>query len=60
MALTAYSTTTWVNGSAPAINATNLQKIETGINDVTNAVISADTTEAAQKIRRYMGITWEG
>lgn len=27
----AYSKTTWVNNSAPAINATNLNKIETGI-----------------------------
>lgn len=27
----AYSPTTWVNGTAPALSATNLNKIETGI-----------------------------
>ena len=58
--MTAYSTTTWVNGAAPAINQDNLNKIETGIEDVTNHVISADATADSQKIRRYMGITWEG
>ena len=29
----AYSKTTWVNGTPPAINATNLNKAETGIGD---------------------------
>lgn len=29
----AYTKTTWVNGSAPAINATNLNKVETGIKE---------------------------
>lgn len=28
-----YTKTTWVNGGAPAINATNLNKIETGIQE---------------------------
>jgi hypothetical protein len=32
----AYIKTTWVNGSAPPINATNLNKIEDGIEDVTD------------------------
>jgi len=30
-----YTKTTWVNGSAPAVNATNLNKIETGIETAT-------------------------
>ena len=34
----AYTKTTWVNDTTPAINATNLNKIETGIKDVTDAV----------------------
>jgi hypothetical protein len=29
----AYSKTTWVNNQAPAINATNLNKVEAGIED---------------------------
>lgn len=35
----AYTKTTWVNGTAPAINATNLNKIETGIEDAHNGTI---------------------
>ena len=48
----AYSKTNWVNGSAPALSAENLNKIEEGIynNDVAIGVlqegkISLDTTK---------------
>ena len=34
----AYTKTTWVNNSAPALNATNLNKIETGIYDAHNTI----------------------
>jgi hypothetical protein len=34
----AYTVTTWVNGTAPAVNATNLNKIETGISDNDTAI----------------------
>jgi len=33
-----YSKTTWVNGSAPALNATNLNKMEQGIKDACDGV----------------------
>ena len=36
----AYSKTTWTNGTAPAINATNLNKIEQGIYDAQNTIDS--------------------
>lgn len=39
MALTAYTPTVWVNGSTPARNATNLNKQENGIKDVTDECI---------------------
>ncbi len=42
MALLAYEKTLWVNDTAPAINATNLIKIENGIFDVTEAVMSLE------------------
>ncbi len=42
MALLAYEKTLWVNDTAPAINATNLIKIENGIENVTNAVMSLE------------------
>ncbi|MFZ5352735.1 MAG: hypothetical protein ACOZCL_08430 [Bacillota bacterium] len=46
MGLLAYIKTVWQNGLAPAINATNLNKIEQGIYDVTKEVI-AHTAEYA-------------
>jgi hypothetical protein len=33
-----YTRTSWVNDSAPAINASNLNKIENGIYDATEAI----------------------
>lgn len=39
MALTAYTPTIWVNGATPALNATNLNKMETGIDAVTDESI---------------------
>ena len=39
MALSAYTPTVWVNDSAPARNATNLNKQETGISNVTAEAI---------------------
>jgi hypothetical protein len=41
----AYTKTTWVNGSAPAINATNLNKIEQGIADAGPALIQTLTAD---------------
>ena len=35
----AYTKTTWVNGTSPAINATNLNNIESGIENATNGNI---------------------
>ena len=47
----AYSKTVWVNDNAPALNATNLNKIETGIynnaeavDDLKEGLIDLDTT----------------
>ena len=47
----AYSKTVWVNDNAPALNATNLNKIETGIynnaeavDDLLEGLINLDTT----------------
>lgn len=39
MALNDYVKTPWVDGTAPAINASNLNKIETGIDEATKAII---------------------
>jgi hypothetical protein len=38
MALVDYNKTTWVNDNAPALNETNLNNIENGIERVTSAV----------------------
>ena len=38
-----YSKTTWVNNEAPAINATNLNKIEEGIDNVDTELVSQDS-----------------
>lgn len=42
----AYSKTTWVNGTAPAINATNLNNLETGVGDA-HDLIAALTARVA-------------
>lgn len=42
----AYSKTTWINGASPAINATNLNKIETGIYEL-DAVVTDHTSTLA-------------
>lgn len=42
-----YSKTTWVNGEVPAINATNLNKIETGIETAQTTAETAQTTADA-------------
>ena len=41
-ALAPYSPTQWVDGTAPAINATNLNHIENGIKEVSDAVIALE------------------
>ena len=48
----AYTKTTWVNGTAPAINATNLNNIETGIDSATTRldVLEAQTSTAQADI----------
>lgn len=43
----AYTKTNWVNGGAPAINATNLNKIEQGIYDTDVKAGTAETTANA-------------
>jgi hypothetical protein len=43
----AYVKTTWVNSSAPPINATNLNKIEDGIFDNDSAITTLDGTVSA-------------
>ncbi len=50
----AYSKTVWVNDNAPALNATNLNKIENGIydnaenvDDLLEGLINLDTTASA-------------
>lgn len=42
----AYSKTTWVNGSPPALSAENLNKMEDSIYDSSEGRISLDTTAA--------------
>ena len=42
MALQEYIPTQWVDGTAPAINATNLNHIENGIKEVSDAVIALE------------------
>ena len=41
----AYTVTTWVNGTAPAVNATNLNKIETALSqndtDITKKTVGS-------------------
>lgn len=41
-----YTKTTWVNGSAPALNAENLNKIENGIEASTEAVTALESRTA--------------
>lgn len=40
----AYTKTTWVNGTTPAVNATNLNKIEQGIADAHDMLTTGGTT----------------
>ena len=40
-----YTKTTWINGSEPALNAENLNKIEAGIEAATNGVIALETNK---------------
>lgn len=40
----AYSKITWANDSPPAINATNLNRMEEGIDDSQNGKIQLDTS----------------
>lgn len=51
----AYTKTEWVNDSVPAINATNLNKIEQGIKDIDTEV----TNNCVKKIR-YDGQNIDG
>jgi len=47
----AYARTTWVNGSAPAINATNLNNIEQGIVDLASETRTPWYPQAARRTR---------
>ena len=42
----AYSKTTWVNNSAPAINDTNLNHIETGVDEAHDSIENTSTGHA--------------
>lgn len=46
-----YTKTTWVNGSAPAINATNLNKMEQGIEDAGLGVIESSSNTNGSYIK---------
>lgn len=52
MALNNYIPTVWVKGSIPAINAVNLNKMEAGIDAVTDEVIDLRTnpTKASETV----------
>lgn len=43
--MNSYNKTHWVNGSAPALNAQNLNKIENGIEDAVNAINAMDSDQ---------------
>lgn len=43
--MNSYNKTHWVNGSAPALNAQNLNKIENGIEDAVNAINAMDSNQ---------------
>jgi hypothetical protein len=43
MAISDYNKTVWVNGGTPAINETNLNKIETQLEAVTIEIKTGDT-----------------
>lgn len=45
----AYTKTLWVNGSTPAVNDANLNKIETGIKDAHDLIANLDLTPYAPK-----------
>ena len=53
----AYSKTTWVNETAPAINATNLNNMETGIEDAHDLVLTptqkTDLTDSGESTLHY-------
>lgn len=40
----AYTATSWVNGSEPAINAANLNKLEAGVKEAHEAVANVELT----------------
>lgn len=40
----AYAATSWVNGSEPAINAANLNKLEAGVKEAHEAVANVELT----------------
>lgn len=40
----AYTATSWVNGSEPAINAANLNKLEAGVSEAHEAVANIELT----------------
>ena len=56
----AYTKTVWVNGTAPAINATNLNNIETGIENVSLGVITFGDGSSASPTIIHAGDTDTG
>ncbi len=58
----AYSRTTWVDGTTPAINATNLNNIEQGIVDLDNGTVklTGDQTVAGNKTFTHVVSMTEG
>lgn len=63
MGISAYSKTAWSNGVAPAINATNLNKIEDRLYDLTEEIITptmASTTTVTSEITSLSSTTLKG
>lgn len=59
MALTPYTPTTWVNDSEPDINATNLNKIEQGIQSAVggvNGILNSLTNQLSTDTTKFAGI----
>lgn len=54
--MNSYNKTEWKNGQAPALNAENLNKIENGIEEVTNEVINS--VQKIQKIQMKGSTTY--
>ena len=60
----AYTRTVWKNGQAPALNEDNLNNIENGIYDITNAAVRYDAAQSLTAVQQHtaqknIGMTWQ-